>query len=298
MDTNRLKQFCVIAETGSLTKAAQLLHITHSGLSKSMKLLQEELQAVLMQPAGRGLTLTQEGVIAYQRAKALLLQEDKLFSALKPCVEPISYKIGTVEIFIHPLIKELGSAPFKDLKITLLDLEPGNIEMLIADHQLDVGITYAPYPHPDIDIMELGSYRLGCYYANPAFDNVTFAELPFAAPAQGPLNNPLKIRDRDGWAESLYPRNIKYEVNLLSTAIELTMQGYCAIHIPDFVARKINASERRPQSLIEHPFSKDKTSQQRLFILKRRNAPQSKIYKALVDFVKDLTSDFTIEHHS
>ena len=42
MDTNRLRQFCAIAELGSMTKASKLLHITHSGLSKSMKLLQEE----------------------------------------------------------------------------------------------------------------------------------------------------------------------------------------------------------------------------------------------------------------
>lgn len=43
MDTKRLRQFCAIAETGSLTKAAELLHITHSGFSKSMKLLQDDL---------------------------------------------------------------------------------------------------------------------------------------------------------------------------------------------------------------------------------------------------------------
>ncbi len=65
MDTNRLRQFCAIAETGSMTKASRLLHITHSGLSKSMKLLQEELGLELLRPCGRGIMLTEHGKLIY-----------------------------------------------------------------------------------------------------------------------------------------------------------------------------------------------------------------------------------------
>lgn len=288
MDTNLLKQFCVIAETGSLTKAAQLLFITHSGLSKSMKLLQEELQCSLMQPAGRGLTLTEEGINIYRHAKELLAQEDKLIASVKVNHEPKSFRIGTVEIFILPLIDELTNPIFVTNKTTILDLEPGQIETMLAQHQLDAGITYAPYPMPNIDITEICTYRLGCYYTNPDFKSMKFQELPFVVPAQGQLNNPLNIRERDGWVESLYPRYKKYEANLLSTALELTMNGLCAIHIPDFIARKINETGKHNALLIEHEFSMDKSAEQRVFLLKRTDQTEDKTYTQLRNMVMQM----------
>ena len=66
METNRLKQFCTVKETGNLRKAANLLGISHSGLSKSMKALEEELGFPLFQSNGRGIVVTDEGLKLYE----------------------------------------------------------------------------------------------------------------------------------------------------------------------------------------------------------------------------------------
>jgi DNA-binding transcriptional LysR family regulator len=63
------------------------------------------------------------------------------------------------------------------------------------------------------------------------------SDIPFAVPAQGLSSNPLGIKERDGWLESITPRNRQFVVNLLSVGLELTRQGLCAIFIPKFVAR-------------------------------------------------------------
>ena len=131
------------------------------------------------------------------------------------------------------------------------------MEQLIVNRQLDFGITYVPFPMENLEIIEIGKYQLGCYYLKGAFTNIDIAEIPFVVPAQGLSSNPLEIRERDGWMESIYPRNKKYHVNLLSTAIELTLQGLAAIYIPDFVASKINASCKSKDVLIEHPLPKN-----------------------------------------
>src|SRR5579872_4865295 len=102
MDTNRLRQFCAIAESGSMTKASRLLHITHSGLSKSMKLLQEELGLILLRPSGRGLALTEQGLLIYQRAKEFLEQEERLFKIETSPLQS-TIRIGAVEIFLLSL---------------------------------------------------------------------------------------------------------------------------------------------------------------------------------------------------
>lgn len=286
MDTKRLRQFCAIAETGSLTKAAALLHITHSGLSKSMKLLQEELECDLFRPSGRGLALTDRGMLVYQRAKEFLKQEERLFDFEKNSPTS-SLSIGTVEIFLSAFNEQLKINPFDNHVLTLLDLEPGNIERLIASRELDYGITYAPFPTEEIEFIEIGKYRVGCYHLSGTFAGKSISDIPFAVPSQGPLsNNPLGIKQRDGWLESIHPRKIKYQVNLLSTAIDLTLEGLSAVYIPDFVARKVNASRRSKDTLIEFPLPAKQKNVCRAFLVKHKDQTDTNTTKKLVKMMK------------
>lgn len=287
MDTNRLRQFCVIAETGSLTKAAELLHITHSGLSKAMKLLQEELNCTLLRPAGRGLALTDEGIRIYQRSKQFLAQEELLFKTESPPQEQ-SLKIGTVEIFLLPICRQLKSESLTNSPLTLLDLNPGQIEQLVANRELDYGITYAPHPMENVEIIEIEKYQLGCYHLSGSFNGFSISEIPFAVPALGLSNNPLGIKERDGWIESLTPRNRKYSVNLLSTGIELTLQGLCAIYIPKFTANNINSKLSGTKKLVEFPIPKAQKNLQRLFLIKHKDLPEDSQFKQLKKIVQSI----------
>lgn len=279
MDTHRLRQFCVIAETGSMTKAAELLHITHSGLSKAMKLLQEELGCALLRPSGRGLALTDDGIRIYQNAKEFLAQEEQLFK-LKPRPAQQHLRIGTVEIFLSSFCENLNRMPhINKHSFTLLDLNPGQIEHLVANRQLDYGITYVPYPMPNISIIAAGNYQLGCYHLQGRFLNMNTSEIPFAVPALDLSHNPLGIRERDGWLGSVTPRNRKYAVNLLSTAIELTLQGLCAIYIPTFLAHKINSKSSK--KLIEHPIPSMQNNTQSVFLIKHKDQPEDSLFKEI-----------------
>jgi DNA-binding transcriptional LysR family regulator len=168
METNRLKQFCAIIDTGSMIKASQLLHITHSALSKSMKLLQDEIGISLLRSSGRGIAPTENGLLIYRRAKEFLEHEHQLFK-LEKCTRRSQLKIGSVEIFLLSISEQFQQYSLADDRITLLDLDPGNMEQLIAAHQLDYGITYAPFPIENVEIIEIGKYRLGCYSLHGVF---------------------------------------------------------------------------------------------------------------------------------
>ncbi|VVC75424.1 HTH-type transcriptional regulator BenM [Aquicella siphonis] len=278
-----MRQFCVIADTGSMTKAAELLCITHSGLSKSMKLLQEELGFSLLRPAGRGLALTEDGVRIYQNAKQFLALEEQLFSAT-PRVQQKSVRIGTVEVFLLAQCRRLKQSQLDNYNFTLLDLNPGQIEQLIADRQLDYGVTYAPYPMDGVEITEIGKYQLGCYCLKGCFKGMDISDIPFAVPAQGISNNPLGIKERDGWLESVTPRNRKYSVNLLSTGLELVRQGLCAIFIPKFVARNY-------PDLVELAIPKVQQAKQRAFLIKHKDHPQDSLFKMLKKTITSIVQD-------
>ena len=78
METNRIRQFCVVAETENIRKASELLGITHGGLSKSLQVLEREYGKKLLLPQGRGIALTDEGIAFYKRA-LLFLEEFENF---------------------------------------------------------------------------------------------------------------------------------------------------------------------------------------------------------------------------
>src|SRR5689334_17976304 len=155
METNRLKQFCAIVETGSIVKASHLLHITHSALSKSMRILQDDIGLSLLRSSGRGITPTEEGLKFYHHAKEFLEHERRLFK-LEKNIGPSQLKIGAVEIFLFTMSEQLKKYSFSNNFINLLDLDPGNMEELIANRQLDYGITYAPFPMKNVEIIEIG----------------------------------------------------------------------------------------------------------------------------------------------
>lgn len=285
METNRLRQFCVIAETGSLTKAAKLLHITHSGLSKAMKLLQDELKCTLLQPAGRGLTLTDEGIRIYRNAKEFLAQEELLFNKTRSPAQS-SLRIGTVEIFLSSLCQSLTTSPFSKHTIELLDLHPGQIEQRVACRELDYGITYAPHSMDSIDIIEVEKYHLGIYHLTGYFAGMNINELPFVVPSSTLSSNPLGIKERDGWIESITPRKQQYTVNLLSTGLELVLQGLCAIYIPQFIANNINRKLASDKKLASYPIPPSQRNLQHVYLLKHKDRPEDSEFKQLKKLIQ------------
>lgn len=67
-----LYYFVVVAETGSITKAARQLYLTQSMLSKNIILLEEHLQVPLLERSGRKIALTEEGQYIYKKWKTLI----------------------------------------------------------------------------------------------------------------------------------------------------------------------------------------------------------------------------------
>ena len=78
MDLLQLKYVVAIAESDSVTQAAERLHISQSALSLSYKRLQEELGVQLFQRQGRRLVLTDAGTFFCRTASMILGHIDKL----------------------------------------------------------------------------------------------------------------------------------------------------------------------------------------------------------------------------
>src|SRR5215212_9737414 len=61
IDIDQLRTFIAIAETGSFTKAADIVHKTQSAVSMQMKRLEERLDKPIFARDGRASKLTEDG---------------------------------------------------------------------------------------------------------------------------------------------------------------------------------------------------------------------------------------------
>ncbi|MHC1717775.1 MAG: LysR family transcriptional regulator [Acidaminococcaceae bacterium] len=80
MDTTLLKNFVEIAREGSMTAAAEALHISQPTLSVQMKNLENEIGKKLFKKQGRNITLTDEGFLLRKRAMDILDIVDKTYA--------------------------------------------------------------------------------------------------------------------------------------------------------------------------------------------------------------------------
>lgn len=72
IDPARLIYFTEVADQGSFSKAADTLRISQPAISKTVKLLEEQLNVLLLNRSREGVTLTLHGSVLYTHAKTIL----------------------------------------------------------------------------------------------------------------------------------------------------------------------------------------------------------------------------------
>lgn len=83
MNFQQLKHFVFTAEIGNILKAADQLHISQSGLSRSISALEHQLGLALFERSAKGVELTVFGRHFYPRAKLILNEQRRSVEELK-----------------------------------------------------------------------------------------------------------------------------------------------------------------------------------------------------------------------
>ncbi|GAK04326.1 LysR family transcriptional regulator [Geomicrobium sp. JCM 19037] len=101
MDMAQLKNFIVTAEQGSMTKAAELLLLSQSALSRSITTLETELGVPLFDRKNRKIVLNRYGKTFLSEAKQILNRWEHTQTSITNMVHPES---GNISIgFVHSL---------------------------------------------------------------------------------------------------------------------------------------------------------------------------------------------------
>src|SRR4051794_10263161 len=71
MDQRQIERFVDVVDSGSLTRTSRRLNISQPALSKSLRLLEEQLGTKLLERGPRGVRVTKSGGIFCQRARTI-----------------------------------------------------------------------------------------------------------------------------------------------------------------------------------------------------------------------------------
>ncbi|WP_194954040.1 LysR substrate-binding domain-containing protein [Sphingopyxis solisilvae] len=97
MELRHLRYFVAVAETGSLTEAAEKrLHTSQPSLSRQLRDLEAEVGAELFVRGPRGIALTQAGTVFLDHARLALAQAGEAIAAARRAVRPVkaSFAVG------------------------------------------------------------------------------------------------------------------------------------------------------------------------------------------------------------
>lgn len=156
--------FVKVAETGQITRAAQILHIAQPALSQAISQLEAQLGVKLLERHPRGVSLTPAGAIFLEKARvALDAQADAAATAASLARDLRgALQIGFLSVppmlMAPTLLETFGRAnPQVEVSSRELRFPTGPTASWLAD--VDVALCHSPIPDADVEILPLRSDR-------------------------------------------------------------------------------------------------------------------------------------------
>lgn len=149
MTPSRLENFLAILEHGSARAAAARLSVTESAVSASLAALHREIGVVLLERHGRGLQVTEAGLVFADYARRILGLIDEGMAATRagPAAEHGRVRLGAVTTAGECLVPGLLASfcrRYPDVEVTLDIGVRDQVFALLADHHLDIVIGGRP----------------------------------------------------------------------------------------------------------------------------------------------------------
>lgn len=149
MEIRVLKYFLAVAREGSITKAANFLHLTQPTLSRQLQNLEKELGQKLLIRGQHNVTLTPEGHILKQRAEEIIdlaKKTEQEFHSIKDTISGTVY-IGSGESYaiknITDIMKEIQDQ-YGEIKFDLLSGNSDDITEKLEKGLLDFAVFIEP----------------------------------------------------------------------------------------------------------------------------------------------------------
>ena len=187
MDLRQLRYFVGIVQAGSLSRAADQLHVAQSAISHHLASLESELDRQLVTRGTKGILLTEAGGVLYRHAEAILRQvefakQDALNVPNVPSGRvSIGFPVALASLLGCELILRLRTA-YPQILLYLIDGNSSQLRELLDNGRLDIAVLLVEQPERGLAVEPLVLEEL--FYVTADQDN---SPVRIADAAQRPL---------------------------------------------------------------------------------------------------------------
>lgn len=246
----QLSAFISVADNGSFTRASEQMHLTQSAVSGLIKELESSLGIVLFDRTTRQLSLSVVGHHLLPQARRILnemqLFENEASSLTSLAQGQVRLAVSQFAASSMPAVIAQFAKAYPDISVSLLDCSAENVLEHIQNIEVDLGVgTERGFTEPDDDISADLLYQLPFCVVMP--DNHALAQkseviwqdlvdTPLIT-LQGPFIEQVTAELDEEIASHIH--QARYKVNFMSTALEMTRQGFgitlCLPYMPEVI---------------------------------------------------------------
>jgi DNA-binding transcriptional LysR family regulator len=144
IDVGLLRAFVAVAETGRMTQAAKVVHITQSAVSQRILRLEDSLSLKLFERRSDAARLTRDGERFMSRARRLIELNDEILAEMGRADFMGEIRIGVphdvVGSLMPPLLREFRQT-HPNILVTLVSDVSSTIRRLLDDRDIEVALT-------------------------------------------------------------------------------------------------------------------------------------------------------------
>ena len=190
MDLRQLRYFVGIVQAGSLSRAADQLHVAQSALSHHLASLEAELDRQLVMRGPKGILLTEAGDVLYRHAETILrrvesAKQDAMSAPNGPSGRvSIGFPIDWAGVLGFTLFAQVRDS-YPQIRLHIVDGKSALLREQLVNGRLDMAVLFADQPERGFAVEPLVHEELFYVTADEDTSPITLADA-----AQRPLLMP------------------------------------------------------------------------------------------------------------
>lgn len=235
MEIRVLRYFLTVVREESITKAADVLHITQPTLSRQLSALEEEIGVTLFYRGSRKITLTNEGLLLRRRAEEILDLVDKTTEELLLQDDQIEGKItiGAGELASMQVVSELignFQKKYPRVQFEIYTATADQVKNRMERGLVDVGLLLEPVDMEKYEFVRLDVQERWVVLMRPDDELASYPEITKSKLKDRNLILPSRLNVQSELAnwfgEDFDSLNISYTANLGTNAAIMVQKGY------------------------------------------------------------------------
>ena len=161
MDLKHLRAFLTVAETGNVTRAAEILHLVQPAVSRQIRLLEEDVGAPLFERERHGMTLTEAGHALVGYAQRAILELERARAEISGAAAAgvrglvtLGMLPSTVDILSSALITAVANS-YPGIRVRIAIGYAGTLLQWLESGEVDIALLYGAERSSEVQTIRL-----------------------------------------------------------------------------------------------------------------------------------------------